>query len=75
VSDDVEDGGAGVEAAEELLEAEDAGVDGELAAVAGLDALTAEVGGVGELGGLGEEAAGEQEGESQGQELHVSSFA
>jgi hypothetical protein len=24
---------------------------------------------------LGEEAAGEQEGESQGQELHVSSFA
>ena len=53
VGDDVEDRGAGGELAEELGETGGAGVDGELAAVAGLDALAAEVGGVCELRGLG----------------------
>jgi hypothetical protein len=57
VGDDVEDGGAGLELAEELLEAEGPGgiwtIDGELAAVARGDALAGEVGGVGEVGWRG----------------------
>ena len=57
VGDDVHDGGAGVELAEDLLEAGCSLVDGELAAGEGGDAFAAEVGGVGE--GLRAGAGGE----------------
>ncbi len=76
MSDDVEDGGAGVEAAEELGESEGGlgfgCIDGKLVAVGGRDALAAEVGGIGEGlrwregRGLGERGRGEESGEQQG---------
>jgi len=72
VGDDVEDGGAGVELAEELLEAEGTLVDGELAPGEWGDALAAEVGGVGE--GL-LRGGGEREEQGYGRELHRFSFA
>ncbi len=67
VGDDVEDGGAGVETAKELGEAEGVAVDGELVTVGGRDALAAEVGGVGE-GGLRGGCEGERQEKSD--ELH-----
>ena len=61
VGDDVHDGGAGVELAEELLEAGGALVDGELATSERGYALATEVGGVGEGWCLGEAGRGKAE--------------